>query len=544
VPLLVLGFAVVAAAGLIFWETRGQALYADEFGILVRYRGIDPGVLLQPQAGNLFVVGILIYKAIFAVFGAESYLPIRVLHIVLASTCAVLFFWLARRRVGDWLALAPTVVLLFLGSASEILATPFGSLGLVSIAFGLAMFLALERGDRFGDGLAALMLTVSLAAYSIGAAFAVAAFVEVLTRDAERREKVRSWALLAIPLVLYAIWRLWAGKYGNSNFSLGNLGELPSSMFTSFAAAVGAITGLYRDTNAGGAFTLAWARPAAAGLAVLVVLRLRRGPPVDRRFWVMLAALLAFWALVALNLGPQRAPEASRYLYLSAVLMFLAGIELVRGFPFSRLAVGGIVVAVGVSLLANIVTLNEGANQFRSAAQILRADLAAAEIARDDVDPQTPILQVEPVPVLRDLILPTGAYLSAADKFGSPAYSVAELESASDLAKQSADAQLARLLGLQTVPADARQPALGKCLRSTSTHFFTTVATGGITVLAEPGPPVTLELRRFAREFVVQLRGVAGGSAARISIPPDSAPEKWQLRGTSTSGQRVQLCSG
>lgn len=535
----------MVAAGLTFWETRGQALYADEFGILVRYRGLDPGVLLQPQAGNLFVFSILVYKAIFAVFGAGSYVPMRVLHVLLGSTCALLFFVLARRRLGGWLALAPTVVLLFLGSSAEILATPFGSLALVSIAFGLAMFLALERGDRRGDIGAVLLLGLSLAAYSIGAAFAIGAAAEVLMRPVDRRTRMRALALVAIPVLLYGVWRLWAAHFGNSNFTLANLGELPSSLFTSFAAAVAAITGFFRDTNQGGAFTLSWGRPLAAGLAVLVVLRLRRPPPVDRRFWVLLATLLSFWALVALNLGPQRSPEASRYLYLSAALLMLALLELVRGIRFGRTAAAGLTVAVTVSLIANIVTLNEGADQFRTAAQILRADLAGAEISRARLNPETPVLQIEPVPVLRDLILPTRAYLSAADKFGSPAYTPAELAAAPELARQSADLQLARLLGLQAVPdpaglASSEAGCRRKAASRPDANLIVRLPPGGVTVRAAPGPPVTLALRRFADGFAIQLRGLAGGAAARIPIPPDQAPQPWQLR--ITGSQAVSAC--
>ncbi len=56
-----------------------------------------------------------------------------------------------RRRVGPWPALFAAVLLLFLGPAWEVLLWPFEIAFAGSVLFGVAMLLALDRGERRGD---------------------------------------------------------------------------------------------------------------------------------------------------------------------------------------------------------------------------------------------------------------------------------------------------------------------------------------------------------------------------------------------------------
>ena len=144
---VVLGIAMVAAAALIWTWDRGLTMIDDEWGYLLRIT-IEPAstYLFNPPAGkHLIAVPLLFYKAVYELFGINSDAPFQVAHIVLLLLCAGLFFALARRRVGDWLALLPTMVLLFLGPAREVVATPLRIPALISIAAGLGMLLMLER---------------------------------------------------------------------------------------------------------------------------------------------------------------------------------------------------------------------------------------------------------------------------------------------------------------------------------------------------------------------------------------------------------------
>jgi hypothetical protein len=53
-----------------------------------------------------------------------------------------------------------------------------------------------------------------------------------------------------------------------------------------------------------------------------------------------------------------------------------------------------------------------------------------------------------------------------------------------------------------------------------------------------------LALKRFADDYVVALRSLAGGSAARIAIPADAASQAWTLRATHAASQEVTVCNG
>ena len=59
-------------------------------------------------------------------FGADTYLPFSLVEAALMGLCGLLFYSLARGSAGPWPSVAATLVLLFLGSATEFTATPYG----------------------------------------------------------------------------------------------------------------------------------------------------------------------------------------------------------------------------------------------------------------------------------------------------------------------------------------------------------------------------------------------------------------------------------
>ena len=167
------------SAALVWAWSSQETLLNDEWGYAFRAATEPAGqYLLQPPPGkHLIAIPLLLYKVAFDSFGIGSYAPYRIAHIVLLLLCAGLFYLLARRRIGDTLAVLPTAILLFLGSSWEVVAASFRSPSLVAIAAGLAMLLALERRDLKGDVAACLALALSLASHSTSFAFAAAAAV-------------------------------------------------------------------------------------------------------------------------------------------------------------------------------------------------------------------------------------------------------------------------------------------------------------------------------------------------------------------------------
>ncbi len=163
------------------WSTE-LTLLDDEWDYAYRTSAqpMSEYVLDPPPMGHLIAVPLLLYKAAFDGFGISSFEPYRLAQIALLLLCAALFYALARRRIGDSLAVLPTGILLFLGSSWEVVATPLRSPSLIAIAAGLAMLLALERRDLKGDIAALAFLTLSVVSHSTSLAFAAAAAVLVL----------------------------------------------------------------------------------------------------------------------------------------------------------------------------------------------------------------------------------------------------------------------------------------------------------------------------------------------------------------------------
>lgn len=93
-----LGAAMLAAALLLLWEGRGQALFVDEwsFGYLGR-AGFSLHSLLEPDNGHLAAVPVLIAKASLELFGAGTALPLRLVAIATHLAIALILFVILRR---------------------------------------------------------------------------------------------------------------------------------------------------------------------------------------------------------------------------------------------------------------------------------------------------------------------------------------------------------------------------------------------------------------------------------------------------------------
>lgn len=539
-PLLALAALMVLAGAFIFWETRGQALYADELTIFSSYRDWQPGTLLRPEFEHLILTSVVAYQGLWEAFGAESLVPTRLLHVALAEASALLVFLLVRPRVGPWAALAPAALLLMLGRAHEITATPFGILVLIGIPFCLAMFLALERDDRRGDMAACALLAAGLASISVSLAFIAGAAVIIWMRGPARRW--RSAWIVAGPTVAYGIWNLLAVDPGQGRIMLDNLTRLPGSLFELAAGGSGALTGLFRDPGLELAFTPDPGYALTVLFAVLISLRLQRGPSPSPRFWAYAATLLVFWVLVTLNAGELHPLDASRYQYVSVLLMCLIAAELLPPPRLRSGATAALGVAFALSLLANAVTLHQLAPTYRAIGNVDRAILTATEIAAPAADLSQPVFALAPSPATGDLIFPARDYLDAVREYGSPGFTEAELAATFETPRRAADEQMARLLGITTIPGGVNVSAPGcRTLRpDRDPAGFVSLATPpGTLTLRAGNEPAALSLRRFADGFGFELPGLAADVGGQLTIPPDLSSRRWSLSIRSADAVRV-----
>ena len=159
--------ALVAFAGLLYLG-RSTTFYFDEWDWVQGRRAWNAAALLEPHNEHLSLVPVLVFKLLFSTVGTDSYVPFRVAGLLLHCGVAALLFAYTRKRVGELLALGAAAVVLFLGTAWPDVLWPFQIGFLSSLAAGIGALLALDREDRRGDVIAAVLLGVALASSSLG----------------------------------------------------------------------------------------------------------------------------------------------------------------------------------------------------------------------------------------------------------------------------------------------------------------------------------------------------------------------------------------
>ncbi len=525
-PVLLGGFAAASAALLLALQSR-LTFFIDDWDLLLSRRGFNAHAFLDPHNEHIIIAPTAIYKAIQATLGMDSLLPYAVVATAAFIASAILLFAYLSPRIGDWLALAATVLVLFIGAAYEDLLTPFQVGYFGSMAFGLGALLILERRNRAGDAWACVLLVLSLTFSELGIPFIIGAAVAIaLDRGPGRRAYV-----VAVPLVLYAIWYLGWGHTATSYLSFHNVANSPAYVLDGFASSIGSLLGLSTPPIVGGTGGVEWGRPLLVGLVVLGAIRLWRLGRFPAALWVPLAIGVSFWFLTAANTGVGRTPTASRYQYVGAVFVLMIAAELIQGWRPGWKALATIGVATALAAAANVAAMHDAYKVFRAWTAIVKGDLAGLEIAKDRVDPA---LELTSQNSDFDYFgrMHAGPYLSAAGKFGSPAYSPAELASAPEPARLGADKVLAAALGLTFQPLSGTTPPRSGCrtvTRSGQAPPVVKLPRGGATLFAPRGVRAALSLRRFATASFPIVVGTLEG-AARLAIPTDRSTRPWQLQ--------------
>ena len=295
----------------------------------------------------------------------------------------LLFIYLSR-RVGDWIALAAVLPILFMGTAYEDLLTAFQINYFGSVAFGIGALLAIERRDRRGDLIACVLLLASLAFAEIALAFAAGVLVAIVLQRGPLR---RCW-VIAVPAVLYALWYAIYEAGESSYLSVHNVALSPAYVVDGFASSLGSLFGHGTPILFHGEGGLPWGRPLlVAAIVGATFWLLRPRTTVRASILIPLAVGLVFWLLTAANYQPGRPPTASRYQYVGAVFVLLIAGELAAGWrPRWRAVLAAFAVSVAAAA-ANLVTLHDG---YRSLGRFLGNRPRRARRARDRRGPRQP----------------------------------------------------------------------------------------------------------------------------------------------------------
>jgi hypothetical protein len=543
--------AMLTAAGL--WIFLGSRLtfFLDDWVFLLYKRGFTADNFFLPDNGHLVAGSVATWKLLLNTVGMGSIVPFRLVSTAMFLLGSLFLFVWIRRRLGEWPALIALVPVLFLGAAFDDFLWFASITFLGSMAGGLGVLGALDRRDRIGDALACASLTVSMLFSSLWLAFAAGAIVDIALRRRDREWWRRAY-LVALPLALYAVWWLGWGHKEESTVTLHNVLTTPYFVLDSITAAVAALLGLAapaeRLVTPSGADL---GQVFAVALLALAIWRMRQLERIPRSLWVVLTVGLAFWVLSGIAVKPGRVPWASRYQYPGAAFVLLVTAELLRGVDLNRrwLKMAAAIV-VAVSLAGNAHVLDDAYKTHRYTTQLIGADLAAMEIARDTVEPG--FFLDEENSDTGFAHIDAGSYLSAVDAYGSPADTEAELLDTTEPARFAADKVLVSALrfGLAPVPASALpegkpHPArpdadglvevpTGACVAvpGGSNQPLLGLPPDGAAIESGEAAVTDIRMRRFAtEEFSVDfLEGAEPGQAVEIRIPPDASPVAWKMQ--------------
>lgn len=522
-----LGLATLASLVYCLFVTRGTTFSGDELAWVALSPGMGLKEALEPHSGHLVLVSHLLYKFILETVGS-SYLIFRLLTLVTVYLSVWMLFIWARRRVGDFVALAPCLVLLFFGTDTGHLLQGNGFTIMLAIACGMLALLGLERNSRSGDLVACLALCLGVLTYTVVLAFLVGAVFAVLVSD---RRWSRIW-VVAIPVAIYLGWRIWV-LTGDIDITRGGVEPgyivlLPAWTYQSLSGILNALSGLHLSFSGGG-----WLPPGAmAGptlaLAFLVAIgwRITRGG-LNRWFWVAMVIALAMFASQVLSWIPDvREPGTSRYLFPGAFVVLLVAFEAARGYRPTRAAFIAIWIVALTGFATNASIIKNSGDSLRERTPEVKADVTAATLIGDafpylpgpDAKPLEELVSAPQIPII-------GA---AEQEYGGIGYGRSEIASQPDGARSRIDSIMAQAFGFFLVPYQGEKPP--GCQTETAAGDGLTTAPlppKGAVLSSKNGGTVTI--RRFGDGFSTTVGELPETRPMTLNVPQDSDPTPWQI---------------
>ena len=333
--------AAALAVLVLVWLGLGLTFFADEWGIIAD-RAVTVEDLLRPFNEHWLAVTIVVYRAMLALVGLDSYVPYLALLAILHASVALLVYALVRRRTLPWVAVGITLIVLLFGSGFENLfwGVQIGFVGATALGLGALLLLddlpTLPGPGRAAAATGLMIVAVMTSGYGLF-------MLGLVGLDVVLDPRRRKWVLpLLIPVALYGAWYLTLGRsgiatYGNP-FTPETLVALPRFIVDGMATAFGAAVG-------GGALL---GRVLIVALAVWIGYLAAHRRSIPRRAIACLLAIAAEYTIVGI-VRAQLEVDASlytRYAYLSGILALIA-IASLLGRPAIPVARRPLAVAVG-----------------------------------------------------------------------------------------------------------------------------------------------------------------------------------------------------
>lgn len=367
--------SLVAGFSILLYANRDQWFFGDEWEFL-GHRGILHGdkSIWVPHTDHWSTVPIIIYRALFNLYGVRTYVPYVVVLLLLHLALTHLL-WQLMRKIGADLTLATGLAAVFaiFGAGYENLLWAF-QIGFVgSVAVGVGAILLVNHDGRWNrrDWAAAAVSVVGLMFSGISVTMVTVAGLTVLMRRGPRH----ALYTVAIPGVVFLVWLALVGhqNLGAEHRSLDNVYAYPDYIWTGLRAAFEQTVGF----------------PGSGPLLVLGLAAwlLRRGNmasgPAAPAFAGALG-VIAMYSVIAVgrtSLGVQQS-EASRYVYIAIALALpaiaLALSELAGWTSAGRAVVGFLLMLI---VIHNAGILRQQSRSQDDLEQLLKGRiLAAAEL--------------------------------------------------------------------------------------------------------------------------------------------------------------------
>ena len=355
---------------------RDQWFFGDEWDFL-GHRGVSGAErsLWEPHTEHWSTGPILIYRALYAVYGLRTYVPyvvvVALLHVAVAH---LLWRVLLQAGVDQVIATAVATIFVFLGAGYENLLWAFQIGFIGSVALGLGVLLLVNHEGRWGarDVGGWVVSIAGLMFSGVSVTMVTVAGLTVLMRRGWRHAALT----VSLPGAIYLTWFFLIGdkNVGDNERTLDDVFKYPEYIWNGLRTAVEETVGF---PGAGAVILL--------GLAAFL---LRRGGrsrgPAAPAFACALGALMLF-AIIATGragLGIEQS-GASRYTYLVMALAVPAiGLALAELADDDGLATAGRRAAVCLLLLFvgvhNVGTLVEQSRVEKRVEQRIKARILAA----------------------------------------------------------------------------------------------------------------------------------------------------------------------
>ena len=262
--------------------------------------------------------------------------------------------------------------------------------------------------------------------------------------------------------------------------------------------------------------------------------------------------LLVYGTLVGLVFSGFRAPTASRYIYLAALITLLFLVEFAgRSIPRWGMIAAGVIFVAG--LTANALTYNQAGKTIREVGVENRGILTALAIAGPAASPDFSPADAVGIPPggLPDPVrFEAGQYLEEAGRFGTPADPAKDLSGQGIFATSAADRVLLGAEGIALGPLSETSAAASnqRCQRlgppaAPTVRVLRLPPRDSLLQLRAigPGTGVVVEARRFSTAFE-PLGTIPAGGASEIILPRDLSKVPWKIR--LSANQRALVCTG